>query len=308
MQSSHTFEGKVSMDQIYDKPDPRAYFRKLEGLDYILPGAAKYLIQELVSHLRESRDKAIDILDVGCSYGVNAALLKHDMSMTELYAHWGQTHLDDASSEEVLAYDRRFFSCAEQQADIRVLGLDAAENAVAYAEDVGLLDEGLALDLESEALPAENAADLQAVDLVISTGCVGYVTETTFQRLLPAVFQDEPPWFANFALRTFPFERIAGLLAESGYVTERLEGSTFKQRRFASSEEQAAFLERLESKGFDTSGKEAEGYSHAQFYLSRPKHEADSIPIETLYRNASAESDDSRDVDDECFRAVRVAG
>ena len=207
MQSSHTFKGKVSMDQIYDEPDPRAYLRKLEGLDYILPGVAKYLFQELVSHLQESRDKAIDILDVGCSYGVNAALLKHDMSMTELYAHWGQKQLEDASSEEVLAYDTRFFSCAEQQADIRVLGLDAAENAVAYAEDVGLLDGGLALDLESEALPAENAADLQSVDLIISTGCVGYVTETTFRRLLPAVFQDELPWFANFALRTFPSRR-----------------------------------------------------------------------------------------------------
>ena len=296
------------MDHIYDKPDPRAYFRELEGLDYILPGAAKYLIQELISHLQENREKAIDILDVGCSYGVNAALLKHDMSMTELYAHWGQKHLEDASSEEVLAYDKRFFSCTEQQDDIRVLGLDAAGNAVAYAEDVGLLDEGLALDLESEALPAENAADLQAVDLVISTGCVGYVTETTFQRLLPAVFQDELPWFANFALRTFPFERIAQLLAESGYVTERLEGSTFKQRRFASSEEQAAFLERLESKGLDTVGKEAEGYSHAEFYLSRPKHEADSVPMDTFFRKASSGCDDFGDIDDESFRAVRVAG
>ena len=308
MKSSDAHDGKVSMDHIYDNPDPRTYFRELKGLDYGLPGIAKHIVQELISHLQGSREEAIDILDVGCSYGVNAALLKHDMSMTDLYAHWGQTRLEDASSEEVLAYDKRFFSCTEKQDDIRVLGLDAAENAVSYAEEAGLLDEGLALDLESEPLPVESAADLQSVDLVISTGCVGYVTETTFRRLLPAVLRDEPPWFANFALRTFPFERIARILGESGYVTEKLEGCTFKQRRFASSEEQAAFVERLENSGLDTSGKEAEGYSHAEFFLSRPKHEADSIPMETLFRKASFACDDIRDVDDESLRAVRVAG
>ena len=308
MQSSHTFSGKASMDHIYDKPDPRAYFRELGGLDYILPGAAKYFVQELVSHLQESREQTIDILDVGCSYGVNAALLKHDMSMTDLYAHWGQKHLEDASSEEVLAYDRRFFSDTEQQDDIRVLGLDAAENAVSYAEEAGLLDEGLVLDLESEPLPAESAADLQSVDLVISTGCVGYVTETTFRRLLPAVLQDEPPWFANFALRTFPFGKIVRTFAESGYVTEKLEGCTFKQRRFASSEEQTAFVDRLENIGLDTSGREAEGYSHAEFYLSRPELEAESIPMETLFREASTACDDISKSDDESLRAVRVTG
>jgi hypothetical protein len=30
------------------------------------------------------------VLDLGCSYGVNAALLKHDLSMRELYERWGQ--------------------------------------------------------------------------------------------------------------------------------------------------------------------------------------------------------------------------
>lgn len=307
MTSIDAHEGKISLDCIYDKPDPRTYFRKLKGLDYGLPGLAKHIVLELISFLQGNREEPIDILDVGCSYGVNAALLKHDMSMTDLYAHWGQKRLEDASPEEVLAYDKRFFSVAKQQDNIRMLGLDAAEKAVSYAEEAGLLDEGLALDLESEPLPAGSAEDLQSVDLVISTGCVGYVTETTFQRLLPAVLQDQPPWFANFALRTFPFERIARILAESGYVTEKIEGCTFKQRRFASSEEQAAFVERLENSGFDTSGKEAEGYSHAEFYLSRPKNEADSIPMEALFRKVSSACVDFRGIDDESFRAVRVA-
>ena len=84
MKSSDAHDGKVSMDHIYDNPDPRTYFRELKGLDYGLPGIAKHIVQELISYLQGSREEAIDILDVGCSYGVNAALLKHDMSMTDL--------------------------------------------------------------------------------------------------------------------------------------------------------------------------------------------------------------------------------
>ena len=231
MKSTHLNEAKASMDHIYDNPDPREYFRELGSHDYTLPGVAKHLFQVLILHLQGSREDAINILDLGCSYGVNAALLKHDLSMTDLFRRWGHDRLEDATSEEVLACDRRFFSRTPEHEDIRVLGLDAGENAVIYAEDAVLLDEGLAVDLESESLPAPGATDLMSVDLVISTGCVGYVTDATIHRLVPAVVQGVPPWFANFALRTFPFEAIARVLADSDYVTEKLERCTLRQRR-----------------------------------------------------------------------------
>ena len=306
MNTKHANEAKVSLDYIYDEADPRAYFRTLRVLDYTLPGAAKHLFQALISHLRDGRDETINVLDLGCSYGVNAALLKHDLSMTELYRHWGEERLEDATSEEMLAYDRRFFSRTEEQEDIRVLGLDSAENAVVYAEDAGLLDDGLALNLESEPLSAADAEELTAVDLVISTGCVGYVTETTFRRLVPSVVEGGSPWFANFALRTFPFETVARVLADSGYVTEKVEGCTFRQRRFASMKEQSDFVEQLRDKGLDTSGKEADGYSHAEFFLSRPKDEADSIPLEAFFRQAASESEAFPSIDHASHQVVRV--
>jgi len=276
-------EAKANMDQIYNQPDPRAYFNELKKLGYAIPGAAKPIFQKLISHLRRRRNGTVHVLDLGCSYGVNAALLKHDLSMPELYENWGQKKLADASTEEVIACDRRFFASLEEPEDIEVIGLDLAENAIAYAEKVGLLDEGLALDLETELLPRSAKEELAAVDLVVSTGCIGYVTEKTLERLLPAVTQGQPPWMANFVLRMFPFEPIEEALNDWGYVTEKLEGQSFVQRWFASAEEQEQVLEQLRDQGVDPTGMEAKGHLLAEFYLSRPMKDAAEAPIEQLF-------------------------
>ena len=275
-------EAKASMDHIYNQPDPRGYFRELRKLDYGIPGAAKPIFQNLISHLRRHRDDTVHVLDLGCSYGVNAALLKHDMSMEDLYDHWGQPGLSDATPEELVAYDRRFFDSLDDTDDIEVVGLDQAKNAIGFAEDTGLLDAGFAIDLEAEPLPSMAVADLAPTDLMVSTGCVGYVTEKSFERLMPAVTKGEAPWLANFVLRLFPFDAIKETLEEQGYVTEKLEGMTFVQRRFASTDEQARVLEQLQELGIDPTGKESEGHLLAEFYLSRPYADAMRQPMDQL--------------------------
>ncbi|MCB1509745.1 MAG: class I SAM-dependent methyltransferase [Hyphomicrobiaceae bacterium] len=275
-------EAKANMDGIYDQPDPRAYFRQLSKLDYAIPGEAKPVIQQLIRHLDNQSDGTVRILDVGCSYGINAALLKYDLTMPELYAHWSQALMDNAAAEAVIANDRGYFEHLHPAADIEVIGLDVAENALAYAADVGLLDEALAVNLEAEPLPTGAKQELAEVDLLLSTGCVGYVTERTFNRLLPAIDKGRRPWLANFVLRMFPFAPIENALAERGYVTEKLEGETFTQRRFASKDEQTHAMERLAQRGIDTRGLEADGQLIAEFYLSRPPEDVEAVPIERL--------------------------
>ena len=275
-------EAKANLDDIYGQPDPRAYFRQLKEFNYAIPGTAKPIFQKLIDHLQQRRDDSIHILDLGCSYGINAALLKHDLSMTDLYQHWGQKTLTGNPPEDIVERDLHHFANLEETNDIGVTGLDQSENAIKFAEDVGLLDEGLAINLETEPLPGSAKDDLATVDLVVSTGCVGYVTEKTFDRLLPAVTQGHSPWMANFVLRMFPFETIEQTLDAQGYVTEKLEGHTFIQRQFASAEEQEQVLERLHEQGIDPSGKEAEGNLLAEFYLSRPRNEAAGLTVEQL--------------------------
>jgi len=136
--------------------------------------------------------------------------------------------------------------------------------------------------LEVETLPPRAQDELRTVDMVISTGCVGYVTNQTFDKLLPTLAGDRPAWIANFVLRMFPFSPIEKVLCRSGYVTEKLSRKTFPQRRFASSEEMEQVLEKLNDNGVDPSGIEAEGELHAEFFLSRPKDEADKMPLPQL--------------------------
>lgn len=275
-------EAKVNMDHVYDQADPRAYFRELEKVGYAIPGTAKPIFRKLISRLRNKVNDTVHILDIGCSYGINAALLKHDLSLDELYDHWGQAKLAGSTPEEVVEYDRRFFADLDEPEDIEVIGLDVADNAITFAENTGLLDDGLAINLEAEPLPALAEEKLGPVDLVMSTGCVGYVTEKSFDRLLPAITRDRQPWVANFVLRMFPFDAIEETLTDWDYVTEKLEGKFFVQREFASIEEQEQVLEQMREKGVDPSGKETEGHLLAEFFLSRPATDAAEMPIKHL--------------------------
>ena len=166
--------------------------------------------------------------------------------------------------------------------DIKVIGLDQAENAIAFAIETGLLDEGIVANLETEPLSTLAKQTLAQVDLVTSTGCVGYLTEKSFDRFLPAVSEGQMPWIANFVLRLFPFDAIEKSLDKWGYVTEKLEGQTFFQRQFASDDEHDQVLEQLQDQGVDPAGKEADGHFFAEFYLSRPMKDAVKMPIESL--------------------------
>lgn len=275
-------EAKANMDHIYDQPDPRAYFCELRKLGYAIPGAAKPIFQKLISRLRHQRTGTVHVLDLGCSYGVNAALLKHDLSMPDLHEHWSEKDIAGIESEELIASDLRYFSNLGEQANITVTGLDQAESAISFAEESGLLDEGIAINLETGPLPDSATENLGLVDLVTSTGCVGYLTEKSFERLLPALTQGRSPWIGNFVLRMFPFDTIEDTLKEWGYVTEKLEGQTFVQRDFVSDEEQERVLKQLRKRGIDPAGKESEGQLLAEFYLSRPANEVEAASIEGL--------------------------
>jgi SAM-dependent methyltransferase len=275
-------DAKATMDHIYDRADPRAYFRELKSVGYPIPGAAKPVLQRLIELRQKQTDDTVHILDLGCSYGINAALLKHDLSIQDLYDRWAELEQGSATAKEIIEQDADFFAQLDQVEDIEVIGLDVAENAVAYGEQAGLLDRGLAMDLESHPLPQDVWPDLVAVDLVTSTGCVGYVTEKSFEELLPAVTRGARPWFANFVLRMFPFEEIAETLGKAGFVTEKLSQRLFVQRKFASRDEQDKVLEQLIERGIDPSGKETEGHLLAELYLTRPRDEAVDVPIERL--------------------------
>lgn len=283
--------GKISLDHIYTQPDPRAYFGTLRELDYRIPELARpYFTTLIEAYRRVHRVETPQVLDIGCSYGINAVLLKSPSTMMDdLYDRYAGARAAARDRAELLALDRELLRGARsgngkprdgkprereprdggpRDGGPRVVGLDVSRPALDYAREAGFLDQTVHADLESSE-PTDRQRNLLAgADLVVSTGCLGYVTDKTISRVVDA--QDgRRPWMAHFVLRMFPFDPIADLLESAGYRTHRVE-RLFRQRRFATQDEQTLVLANLAALGIDPAGLETEGWFYAQLYVSLP--------------------------------------
>lgn len=275
-------EAKVNLDHIYSEKDPREYFKYLGQLDYIIPHLAQPIFEQLIRARAQSQTEPVTVLDLGSSYGVNGALMKYSLTYDMLRDRYTLPALQTLSSDGLLELDRAFYAAWPRHSHVRVIGLDVSENAIAYAQDCGTVDRGIAIDLETCDPTPEQAEALADVDLIVSTGCVGYVTSKTFRKLAALSRRGRPAWTASFVLRMFPYDDIAASLAEQDLETEKFEGATFVQRRFADLAEMEAAVRAVEARGIDTQGHETEGLYHADFFLSRPHEEIERCPIQKL--------------------------
>lgn len=264
-------QNKANFDAIYHKPDPRDYYRVLCGLDYIIPDLARTAFRTLAARAQKEAGRPIKILDLGCSYGINSALIRYPLDMLRLAERYAAPAMRDIDSGTLAALDESYFRSWPLQTDATFVGLDTSREAVDYAVDAGILEAAVTTNLEMDPLSPDDAHAVSGLGLIVSTGCVGYVTERTFGRVLERQDRNAIPWVANFVLRMFPYDNIAAELERFGLITEKLEGVTFVQRRFHSQEEQDATLEKLRRNGVDPAGKESEGVYHAELYVSRPK-------------------------------------
>jgi hypothetical protein len=273
--------GKIDLSAIYDRPDPCRFYQTLVKLDYQIPAVAEGNIRAVINARRQSRGKKrIALLDVGSSYGVNAAILNHNLDLPDLFHLYSRQTTKDLSRSELVARDRKLFAELRNDREIRVIGLDVAGEALDYAADVGIIDAGLATNLELRPPPIEDKELLAGIDIVISTGAIGYVGVPTFSRILDCA--EGSPWFALFALRMFPIDEIAAMLHSRGYIVYRQRGRTFRQRRFAGADEKQEVLAHLAALRIDPTGLEAEGWYHAEFYFARRQGEGSPLPVEGL--------------------------
>ncbi len=277
---------KTDFDSIYDRPDPRAYYATLAPLDYAIPQHGCDVAARLLEDLRETRPDPT-VLDVCCSYGVLAMLLKTDLDLGKLTEHYGDPDKVELSTEEMAAADRRVLEEHRHPRAPRMLGLDVAANAVAYAVGTGALDDGAVENLEADE-PTDRLVDLlSGVDLVTTTGGVGYVTDRTFDHL--ARLTPDSTWFATFCLRTYDFTPVAEALSRHGLRTETA-AATRRQRRFTDPDEQQWAVTAAAALGFDPTGKEEQGYYHAQLHVSRPEAVAAATPLAELLSEYDADA------------------
>lgn len=276
MSDDHTLQ-KADFGAIYNRPDPRAYFRTLEPYDYAIPQYGVDAVAALLG--ARGPGSRPTVLDLCCSYGIVGALLRTGLSMRDLYEHYGSPAADSLSADEMADADRRMLAEHALPSAPRVIGLDVAPNAVEYAVRTGAVDAGFTEDLERTAPSPPLADELGDVTLVTVTGGVGYVTERTFEQLMrncPA-----GTWVASFCLRTYDYGPVAAALAEHGLRTERLP-KTFPQRRFVDETEARWAVSRVAERGLDPAEREASGYHHADLFVSRPDAEADAVRLDEL--------------------------
>lgn len=278
--------GKTSFDDIYNSADPRLYFSRLCQYNYMIAECAAPVLRDCYRSIRKARGLSrLHVTDVGCSYGINAALHKFPLSVSRLHAHYTARLIGGLGRDALLAEDQAWYRSLKPVDDLVFTGLDSSAPAIAYARAAGLLDFGLACDLEADGqgLPPEHdeARVFAHSDIVISTGAVGYVGAPTFSRIAEAA-DGSPPWMALFVLRQFPMEPISQAMQAFGYVTEKLDGHVFPQRQFTGATEREGALSRLKKVGRAPLAMEEAGWFAAEFFLLRPKAEAASTPLERL--------------------------
>ncbi|MGE0612116.1 MAG: hypothetical protein AB7G34_13020 [Hyphomicrobiales bacterium] len=272
--------GKLDLNGIYNNPDPREYYSTLDLLDYSVPQEAQRYFRKILATHRETTGRdATKVVDLGCSYGVNAALLKCGMTLPQLYGLYRDESTAGLDRDALIRRDRGIYETAASPG-LEVVGVDCADRALAYAVEASILDDAVAADFESEKPAGRHRQALDSADLIISTGCVGYISERTIARTLDAC-GDTRPWMAHFVLRMFPYAPIQEMLAARGYVTAR--GTRpVRQRRFACAQEREQVLDRLADQGIDGSGLEYDGWYYADLYVSRPRCDADLVTAQEL--------------------------
>jgi len=270
---------KASFTDIYNNKDPRDYLTTLAPLEYTIPQQLEHLFQRL--HQLASQGNANSaILDVCCSYGINGGLLRHDIDMeawTERYPGSG------LSAEEQIQSDKEFFASRVRSEKPVVLGLDKAENAIRYALDTGLIDNGWAEDLETDDPSPSLSEALKDVTLIICTGGVSYVGSRTFGRIMSGIPRSTNIWMASTVIRTVSYEEIAMTLKTHGLETMKLPG-VLRQRRFASDKEKSDAIAHVKAHGLNPAGFEDEGYLCAEVYISRPATEIAELPVAELVK------------------------
>jgi SAM-dependent methyltransferase len=271
---------KANFDDIYVMDDPRGYFSVLGSLDYMIPDVAEPVIRQILTARAQRLKRRPQVLDIGCSYGINAAVHRFPLTFGTLRSRYARREMMAVSAEEVARLDCNFYASWPDTGVARFIGLDVSEPAIRYAKQVGLIDKGVVADLERDPLTPAAADIIRQADVLLSTGAVGYVTERTYRSLLGTLAR--PPWVVSFVLRMFPYEEMQRTLDRFGLVTEHLAGVTFVQRRFRDIAEFERSLGALADRGVDTAGFEADGLFQADLYVSRPREDVQAARLDEI--------------------------
>ena len=276
-------KAKATFDEVYVQPTPHAYVQKMASHGYQIGEQARPYCFEATQLLNELNSDAwpVQMLDLGCSYGMGSAFLKYGCSFEEIVAFFASRAPDElAACAEVT---RMWLNVAPPACDVRCVGLDSSEPAVSFALKAGLLDGGIAKNYEDPSVqPSKMDIEwFRSCNLLVSTGAIGYVTQETLRKVLPHLGKDHPTKHGPFAvvtiLRMFETEPIVSCFEEAGMKMVRVPGSCLPQRNFADDAERDGIISVLHNQHVDTLGFEDEGKLFAELYVAAAEDQVDRL-------------------------------
>jgi len=262
---------KKNFTDIYMQKFPDDYLEEMKRLHYRIPDKTKSLYLSLAEQLCKKLSRPIKILDIGSSYGINSALMTYDLEMSDL----DDFFLTDDSTN--LEQTRKFFKKNPSNDNLHFYQIDISDPALQFSEDVNLCKKGICVNLEKENLPTK---EIPSFDLVIATGCIGYIGYKAFAHLFESIKKQQSknsqsdkdkPIFAFSVLRIFDMKKIQQTFDYYGYFLAKAELDPIRQRRFSDSDEKNQTISLLNDKGIDTKGLEEDGHFYANFYVASPK-------------------------------------
>ena len=270
---------REDFERIYDLPDPRPYFGALRPLDYRMPRVICGFLRQFGATIAAARGKdCLLLVDIACGYGANGLLLRHEIALSDIHDHYLRPVLDD-----FMAADTAFFAARHRPGtETRIIGIDIAAAALAYAKAVGAVDEAFAVNLVEEAPAPPLARLLSAADLVMESGAIGELLAPAMARILDTARVEKRPWLLLAPRGDVDDAALRGVLAANGYRVELCNQRPFRYRRFRGRKERQIILEAVMALGRDPAHWLDDDYFLINLWLARPEADCRQHPIEAF--------------------------
>lgn len=261
---------KKDFSDVYVQKYPAPYLEEMKNVEYRIPDQTKPLYKHLAERIVNYTRRPIKILDIGSSYGINSALINHELVMSEL----DEFFIENNPHPSIKSTQNFFDDLPNSDSNLEFYLVDISSPALDFAEKAGLCQESFCINLEKESIPNKLQQVMQDIDLIISTGCVGYIGWKSFVKIFQKIGsgRDPLPVFAFTILRIFPSDDIERVFRENNFELVKTRIGPLKQRRFYDENEKNDTIRLLKSRNIETRNLEDTGYYFADLYVGGPKN------------------------------------
>ena len=247
----------------------------MDRLEYSIPDSTKPLYNSIIEELEGTLSRPINVLNLGSSYGINSSLMKYNLTMSELNDFFLN------GSEPTKKETKQFYEKCDSNDNMNFYQIDISKEALKFSEEMNLCERGMNVDLEAEKLNLLES--LPKMDLVIATGCIGYIGYKAFSNLLKVNKNRQSnsteseteyiaPIFAFSVLRMFDMTGIEEVFEMYGYSVVKSDIKPILQRSFSDPEEKAQTVSLLHDMEISTKNYEDNGNFYADFYIAKSKN------------------------------------